>query len=601
MAKRTKSKRPPSSGAVTSGRRRWFVGVSRRRIAASLFLGLTVLFFCNFRLRASGDSLPTRVLPFSILREGNLDLNEFTWAENPGREWPYYIHGVGRQPDRSYYSVSPIGTALVVTPFYVLPAAWLAWNDIDYVDSRARVVIVLMEKLVAAVVAATSSALLFLFLSRFVPVDGALGLTLIYALCTSTWSIASQALWPHAVSQLCLVGLFMAMAREEWSWRTVVAAGAICATMVATRPQMAIFAGVAGVFFVMRERRALVPFALLSLTFGGALVGYNIWAFGGAFGGYGGLGHFSMPLRQGVLGLLVSPNRGLFVYTPLAIFSFWGAVQVWRVGAPLWVRMLTVGLLLHIGLYAKFDEWHAGFSYGPRYFTDVQPLLVLLLVWGLVPLLRYAGARWVASTLVAFGFLVQVVGVYFEDDDWNRHPVSIDAQPERVWDWHDLQIARAATSGFKGFDLLPIFIDVFRDPVAARLEALDVSDLASRIELRGVPKSMRRGSSVKIRVELTNLGTAAWPIFSGKGLLDIRHLMFVVQSWSYGGAPLPGVGEVVPLPENLSPGETVGFDMVLAAPQQPGTFAVTVRVSQAIDGTRGTVSPDAATVNIRVD
>src|SRR5690606_14420123 len=50
--------------------RRW---ASRRRVAAVLFLVLTALYFCNFRLRGAGDSLPTRVLPFSILREGDLD------------------------------------------------------------------------------------------------------------------------------------------------------------------------------------------------------------------------------------------------------------------------------------------------------------------------------------------------------------------------------------------------------------------------------------------------------------------------------------------------------------------------------------------------
>ena len=38
------------------------------------------------------------------------------------------------------YSVSTIGTALVVTPLYVLPAWWLAANGIGYDDVRARVV-----------------------------------------------------------------------------------------------------------------------------------------------------------------------------------------------------------------------------------------------------------------------------------------------------------------------------------------------------------------------------------------------------------------------------------------------------------------------------
>ena len=46
--------------------------------------------------------------------------------------------------------------------------------------------------------------------------------------------------------------------------------------------------------------------------------------FATAFGGYGGLRHFSAPLVEGVAGLLVSPNRGLLVYTPIMLFALIG-------------------------------------------------------------------------------------------------------------------------------------------------------------------------------------------------------------------------------------------------------------------------------------
>jgi hypothetical protein len=573
---------------------------SRRRTAAWIFLGLTVLYFCNFRLTGSGDSLPTRVLPFSILREGNLDLNEFTWAKTPRRAWPYYIHGQGPAENRRFFSVSSIATAIVVTPLYVLPTAWLAWNDIPYVDARARAVTVLMEKLCAAMLTALSASVLFLALCRLTTERWALALTLIYALGTSTWSISSQALWAHALSELCLALLLVVLASDGTGHKRLIAAGLVCVLMVWNRPQMAIFAAMAFFYFVSINRRIVIPLVLSALAGGGLLIGYNLWALGNVFGGYGSFDHFSNPFFSGLAGLTVSPNRGLFIYTPIALFSLIGAVEVWRGAAPRWIRVLTIGLFLHVVMYSKFDDWWAGFSYGPRYFTDVQPLLVVLMVYGLIPLWRFQATRVIAAVFAAWGIAVQAVGVYAADDSWNRDPISVDVKTERVWDWNDTQIGRSLGNGFRGFELLPVLVDVFADSVPARVVELRSEDLASRVRLLDMPTRMTRGRSTSIRVRLTNLGGVSWPAFSGKELLDIRNLVFLVQSWQVRGEQIPGLGEVQLLPENLAPGETIEVTMPLVAPPFPGMFDVQFRVSQAVDGERGIPSPDSAMARLLV-
>ena len=92
------------------------------RAAAVIFLGLLAIYCSNLRVLATGDNLPTRVLPFSILREGNLDLNEFTWERTRNGRLPYYLHRAGWY----VYSVSTIATPLVITPLYVVPAWMLA-------------------------------------------------------------------------------------------------------------------------------------------------------------------------------------------------------------------------------------------------------------------------------------------------------------------------------------------------------------------------------------------------------------------------------------------------------------------------------------------
>lgn len=573
---------------------------SRRRVAAILFLALTAVYFCNFRLRGSGDSLPTRVLPFSILREGNLDLNEFTWAATPERAWPYYIHGQEDGDDIRFYSVSSIATAIVVTPLYVIPAAWLAWNDISYNDSRVRVMMVLMEKLSAAVLTALSASILFLALCGMTMWRWALALSLLYALGTSTWAISSQALWSHALSELCLASLLAILVHGRSSPGWFLAAAMACVVLVWNRPQMTIFVAMCFLYAGSRDRRTLIPLTALALLSGGLLLAYNLAALGNVFGGYGSFDHFSNPFLAGLAGLTVSPNRGLFIYTPIAVFSLWGVVEVWRREAPTWLRMMSVGLALHVLMYSKFDEWWAGFSYGPRYFTDVQPLLVVLLVYGLIPLWRHQAIRLVAVTFAGYGIFVQAVGVYAADDGWNRDPISVDTRPQRVWDWQDTQIRRALGNGFRGFELLPVMLDVFRDEVPAQLIELDRTDLASRVELLAMPSEMRAGETTAMRVRVTNLGNAAWPAFSGKGLLDIRHLVFVVQSWRIRDRQITGLGEVVLLPENLAPGESHEIELPLVAPPQPGLFDIEIRVTQAVDGQRGIPSPSAANATLRV-
>ena len=56
--------------------------------------------------------------------------------------------------------------------------------------------------------------------------------------------------------------------------------------------------------------------------------------------------------------------------------------------------------------------------------------------------------RVLAVTFVLYGAAVQAIGVYCADDTWNREPVPLEQNPERVWDWSDLQsFGHSATGG----------------------------------------------------------------------------------------------------------------------------------------------------------
>jgi hypothetical protein len=584
--------RPPAPAARVAA------APSPARAAIILFVGLWAVYVLNFRMMSAGDSLPTRVLPFSVLREGNLNLDEFGWELNSRGKLPYYLH---LAPGGHIYSVSTLGTGLAVTPLYVLPAWWLSAAAVPYDDVRARVVITAMERIAAATLTALSATLLFMILRRLTTWRAALALTLVYGVGTSTWSIASQALWPHALAELCLVAISAVLLHPRPSRWALAAAGIATAMMVVNRPQMVVFAAPAFLFVAFYRRRDVLAFIAVPLLAALLLVAYNSAVFGRATGGYGGFAHFGGSLFTGIAGLLVSPNRGLFIYTPIMLFAVWGAIEVWRrQTAPPWVRWLTIAVVLHILFYAKFKEWWAGYAFGPRYFTDVLPALTIFLVYGLVPLWRHRVVRIAAVILVVYGIVVQSIGVYAATDKWNREPARLEKKPGRVWDWTDLQIVRGWREGWKGGELAGVMFDAFRDRVPARVAPLAVADLASTVVVTGVPREVRRGADVPGVAKITNTSSVGWPAFSGEGVISARYLVFVLARWVANGQPIPQSGDVFPLPENVAPGDTVEMRFTVPAPSQTGELQLEFRVTQAVDALHGLASDDAARVPVRV-
>jgi hypothetical protein len=566
------------------------------RAAAVIFLGLLAIYCSNLRVLATGDNLPTRVLPFSILREGNLDLNEFTWERTHNGRLPYYLHRTGWY----LYSVSTIATPLVITPLYVVPAWMLAHYGIGYDDVRARVIIVVMERLSAAILTALSAVLVFLTLDQLVSRRGAIALTILYGLGTSAWSISSQALWPHALAVLALSLLCWVFLTPGRGTPAYALAGLAAALAVADRPPMIVFALLAALYVWRWQRRHALAFAALPVLGGAALLAYNLSVFNAAAGGYLSV-QFSSSVLTGVAGLLVSPNRGLFIYTPIMVFALRGAVRAWRDDAPPWMRLLVVGVALHLLIYGAFVEWWAGYTFGPRYVTDVLPALTLLLAGGLLPLWRRPVVRLLATVLIAYGIAVQIIGVYFDDDDWNFNPVPLELQPQRVWDWSDLQIARALGSGWKGAELAPLLAGIVRDPRPVPLAPLAVADLAADIERVDGAERMRAGETREVILRVTNRGDKPWPSFSGYGRIYTRYLVVVVARWLEDGKPMAAMGDTVRLPANVAPGETAEVPVRLTAPLHAATYEIDVHVVQALDGEKGVMGPRSITFPMRVE
>lgn len=421
--------------------------VRPHRAALILFLTALAVYNVNFQRIASGDTAAASFLPFSLLLDGSLALDRF---------YPYVLerypqHARGfRVKDGHAYSGYPIGAPLAVTPLYIPWAAaaklW-SWNT-----PRLAAVAAILEKISASMVAALSVALFYLLCLRLTPPHLALLVTLAYAFGASTWSTSSQALWQHGPSQFAVIAALYWLA--SWAERprpkAIFLCGLACGAAIAVRPTNLLLLGaVLAAIIAAGGLRQLWLFLLAPAAISAPLVAYNLYVFGAPGGGYG--GGFTGDPWQGLAGLLFSPARGLFIYTPVTFFSVAGAL-LWRKSGRSWTSPLFLSCSLFAAasllLLSKWPIWWGGHCYGPRLLTDVAPCLMLLMI----PAVETAWRRpaWKSALIAALllSAVIQWVGAFcYPNSHWDERPVPVGEAPSRLWDWRDNPILRGIQAG----------------------------------------------------------------------------------------------------------------------------------------------------------
>src|SRR3954470_6396379 len=409
----------------------------RRELRASLLIGLCCLLVYNANGRAisSGDTYPARYLPFAIWRYHSLVLDPIATLTAQGQGGTaYWMVPV---PGGHTISLYPVVLPVLIAPLYLPAVGYLhlrGWTDWR-LDHVARV----MEKLSASLLAALSASLLYLLLRRRAAAPIALLLTLAYAFGTTTWVISSQALWQHGMAELLVVGALLLLSGPCTGPRAL-AAGLLCGLVAGNRPPDVILAaalGAYGLFWAGRRRAALLA-AAASLPAGLVLL-YNLGVAHNLAGGYGLVGkagYFRHDLLAGIGGLLLSPTRGLLVFSPFLLFL----VLAWRHlprdrGERVLPLAMSAGVVLQLVVYAKAD-WRGGISWGPRYMTDLLPMLL----WMLVPVVAALRGFGRACFLLAVGVAVAIdaIGAFWYTGATDLAIFAVASGPHKMraaWEW----------------------------------------------------------------------------------------------------------------------------------------------------------------------
>jgi len=147
---------------------------------------------------------------------------------------------------------------------------------------------------------------------------------------------------------------------------------------------------------------------------------------------------------EGIFGILISPSRGLFVFSPIFIFSFY---YLFKTLASTEIdslyKYLAAAVIALVLLYAKWPMWWGGHGFGYRILIEISPMLIIFLAksWEKVINIKY----YLKVTFICFSlfaFYVHFIGAFYFPSGFNRYPGDVDHYPERLWDLKDTQISR---------------------------------------------------------------------------------------------------------------------------------------------------------------
>lgn len=420
--------------------------MSRGRSAWLLALLALAVYLAPLRNVGSADTFPATFLPLSLLGDGNLDFNEFVCPVDPstGRAiayepqrclapLPYYF---GLHEGR-VVSTYPIVAGLVNLPVHLVASAL----GVDGATWRFQLALITAALTTAAAVGVLMLVLAQLgFRQRTVLLTG-----LTFAFGTLAWSSSAVTLWQHGPSLLWLSIALLGLLKE--SRRGLVYAGLFLGLAVWTRPTNVLIALPLALYALRRhpEHRlamsaaAAVPLALMAV-YSQLMLG-SVTALGQG-----------QQMRVGaepwlaLVGVLLSPGRGLFVYSPILLLGLLALPRAWRDAAPHpLVRPLLLGTAGVIGVHALWAIWWGGHSFGYRLLTEALPTLLILTAAAWEWFVDGRRLRMVgAAALLLWSVAANALGALVAPCGFDTEPDYLDNNPARLWSLRDTELERCA-------------------------------------------------------------------------------------------------------------------------------------------------------------
>jgi hypothetical protein len=211
------------------------------------------------------------------------------------------------------------------------------------------------------------------------------------------------------------------------------------------RPTSVLFTAAIGMFILLHRRKQAPVWIATALAAAVPFWIYNHPTYGGLIGA-GSFLPFSIasikPLAQAMAGQCISPSRGLFVFTPFLLFAIWGAAVAvrrrWETPLPFYLAGVV---LAHWFVISAFRDWTAGYCFGPRYFSDMVPILLFFLI----PLFENGGLLRRSRAAAATFAVLAVISIWIHYRGaavWSVYGWNSPDMVTNVWNWSDPQFLR---------------------------------------------------------------------------------------------------------------------------------------------------------------
>lgn len=416
----------------------------------ALVVATLAFLWANVEAYPSPNAMSNVLLAYRFVTEGTARISGFEHIPAGLSNWE-------RTDGYPEYNRFAPGTALVLSPVVAIAvAAGVQPRDIGawaYLDKAVATSLVVLAAL--ATFAAT----------RRITGDGpAFVATFAVVAGTSLATIASQRTWQHAVgvAAVAIAWLWIVRGRDDDRW--LARAGLPLAFAIAVRYPLAVVWLACLAYILLTHRRAVIPYLLWSVGPFAFLAIYASVVFGSPVSNSYGPQLWQWAGLIGLPGNLISPSRGLLVFSPFLAFGLWAIGRHASRREPLWLFALAalVGMWLAHGLYIG---WWGGWTYGNRYFLEIMPILAtgIALAW------RDAGkrVRYMLAASIVFAVVIQVAGLlayyhFWNGVNWDDARMKVDADAAwQMWDVVDPQWwwtirAAVATADIRAAILVPI-------------------------------------------------------------------------------------------------------------------------------------------------
>jgi hypothetical protein len=368
-----------------------------RTVAAALFLLLLSVYLLTYSgALHSSDGQAMFSVAESLVRRGDYDINQIRWM---GLQQGTY------GPDGDLYCRKGLGTSLLAIPLTWLGLVMPLWG------------VVQTTMLLNPLLTALTGTLVFLYVRRLgYGQSTAVVTALVFGLGTMAWPYTKY-FFSEPLSGLCLLGAAYSLlagasgSPSDRSLAQTALSGFFLGLAVATRFANAVLVpiylipllgyhlraqGISPPSFAQtrplwpRAIREILAFGLPLFVWAIIICSYNYVRFASPFTtGYLPEESFSAPWLTGILGLLVSPGRGILLFCPVLVACLAAAPSFLR-RHPLEAALVFLTSACYVLLYGKWFMWHGGYAWGPRFLVPIIPLLCLTLA----PLIDSWRGRW---------------------------------------------------------------------------------------------------------------------------------------------------------------------------------------------------------------